>query len=103
MTLTDILAHDCEGMYECITDAHTKVIAVTTFYCGRLLNITFEHYHIDHTLSGGIRARDGWHMQPRMVKRVEKKPYMAYIRTPEQVLRYTHDDDLRNAEWTQTL
>lgn len=103
MKLTNILAHNHNGMYECFTNANTKVIAKTKCYFGHFRNITFEEYAVETTISGEIRIRGEWQMRPRVCQRVAKTPYATYVRTPKQVLKGARYADFRNAEWTQRI
>ena len=103
MKMTDILAHEREGIYEA-NEEFEQVIAVTTFFGKSMLNITFEFYGKHKMLVGGIPARGGgWHVQPIMRTIVEKKPYFTCVLTPKEVMRKGAFADLRDIEWTQTL
>ena len=102
MKLTDILAHECEGIYEARTKAY-QVVAVTTFFGKSMLNITFEYYRTQTTLVGGIPARNGWHERPMARTTVAKKPCNTFVLTPKDAMRTKALAELRDLEWTQVL
>jgi hypothetical protein len=43
------------------------------------VNYKVEMFSITPTFTDGIKARDGWHKQPRLVNRISKNPYHTAI------------------------
>lgn len=102
MKLTDIFAHEADGIYEARTNAY-QVVAVTNHFGKTLLNITFEFYRVHTTLVGGIPARNGWHERPMARKVVDKKPCNTFVLTPKDAMRTKAFAEIRECEWTQVL
>jgi hypothetical protein len=102
MKLTDILTHECDGIYEARTNAY-QVVAMTNHFGKSLINITFEFYRVQTVLVGGIPAREGWHERPMARKVVAKKPCNTFVLTPADAMRTRAFADIRDCEWTQTL
>ena len=62
-----------------------------------VINYIVEFYDVDYYTVGGVKAANGWHVQPTLAKRTAKKPFLTNIVSNGALERYletmTNKDD----------